>query len=88
MYVSHCKIVHSSTQSSRSTYFMLIPSFFVQCVCVSVCACMHVCMHVWGQCFKMLCKLLVPPRGDPGWYFAIDCDLLAKINKATITAIR
>ena len=35
----------------------------------------------------MLCKLLVPPRGEPGQHFAKDCDLLAKINNTTINAI-
>ena len=32
----------------------------------------------------MLCKLLVPPCGDPGQHFTIDCDLLAEINNASI----
>ena len=32
----------------------------------------------------MLCKLLVPPSGDCGQYFTIDCDLLAEINNANI----
>ena len=32
----------------------------------------------------MLYKLLVPPRGDPGQHFTINCDLLAEINNANI----
>ena len=29
----------------------------------------------------------MPPHGDPGQHFTIDCDLLAKINNTNINAI-